>query len=328
MSAFTRTGSRHRFFVLDFASMTTLNECEERKNKMPTAHQFAIRYSVILALLALELVSVSSCAKQKPPESALPPPDFAQALQYAQRASLAYEQDATIKTRSASGVRISISSPLASGIKAYVEQDDAKRVQWIVVRGTSNLNNIRSDADYSKVVIPRLGIPLHKGFAEAALQVYQFAKPLLKTDYETRVTGHSLGGAAGAIVLMLLKEDGFKLGQTITFGQPKVTNHDGVRKYRTLPLLRYVNDGDPVPLLPPLELFTALDEGPYLHFGPEVVLENGPNYRVYTEHQAELQSVLSFWNNLNNLSIQDVPDHLIATYLTRIQQKLPAPATR
>ena len=305
-----------------------MNEYMEQKNRMPTVQQLATRYSVILGLSALVLVSGWSCAKKRPPEPALPPPDFAKALQYAQRAALAYEQDETIKTRSGPGVRISISAPLSSGIKAYVEQDDAARVQWIVVRGTSNLNNIRSDVDYNKVVLPRLEVPLHKGFADAALEAYQFAKPLLKTDYETRVTGHSYGGAAGAIVLMLLKEDGFKLGQAITFGQPKVTNHDGVRKYRTLPLLRYVNDGDPVPLLPPLELFAALDEGPYQHFGPEVVLENGPNYRVYTEHEAERLSVLSFWNNLKNLSIQDVPNHLIATYLTRIQQKLPAPASR
>ena len=200
--------------------------------------------------------------------------------------------------------------------------DDAKRVQWIVVRGTSSLINIRLDVDYNKVVESRLQIPLHKGFADAALQVYQFAKPLLKTDYETRVTGHSFGGGAAVIVLMLLKEDGFKLGQTMTFGQPKVTNSDGARKYRTLPLLRFVNDNDPVPLLPPFELFAVLDEGPYQHFGPEVVLDEGSTYRLYTEHQAELLSVFSFWNNLKNLSIQDVPEHFMSTYLTRIRQKL------
>jgi hypothetical protein len=280
---------------------------------------------VILSVLALVVVSVSSCGKK--PTTSLPPtpPDFTQALQYAQRAALAYEQDATIQQQSGTGVRISTSSPLSSGIKAYVELDDAKRVQWIVVRGTSNLINIRLDEDYNKVVDARLEIPLHKGFADAALQVYQFAKPLLKTGYETRVTGHSFGGAAGVIVLMLLKEDGFKLGQAMTFGQPKVTNHDGVRKYRTLPLLRFVNDKDPVPLLPPFELFAVLDEGPYQHIGPEVVLQNGSNYRFYAEHQAETLSVLSFWNNLTNLSIQDVPDHSISTYLTRIRQKLPAP---
>jgi hypothetical protein len=292
---------------------------------MPTARSFAIRYALILGAWALVVVSVSSCGKNKPTAFLPPtPPNFTEALAYAQRAALAYEQDVTIQKQSGAGVRISISSPLSSGIKAYVELDDAKRVQWIAVRGTSNLINIRLDEDYNKVVDARLQIPLHKGFADAALQVYQFAKPLLKTDYETRVTGHSFGGAAGVIVLMLLKEDGFKLGQAMTFGQPKVTNGDGARKYRTLPLLRFVNDKDPVPLLPPFELFAVLDEGPYQHFGPEVVLGDGSNYRFYTEHQAERLSVFSFWNNLKNLSIQDVPEHFISTYLTRIRQNLPA----
>lgn len=290
-----------------------------------TARSFAPRNIVLLGVVALA-VNVSSCGT-KQPTAILPPtpPNFSEALQYAQRCALSYEQDATIQAQRGAGVRIRISSPLSSGIKAYVELDDAKRVQWIVVRGTSNLINIRSDVDYNKLVEARLQIPLHKGFADAALQVYQFAKPLLKADYETRVTGHSYGGAAAVIVLMLLKEDGFKLGQAMTFGQPKVTNGVGARKYRTLPLLRFINDKDPVPLLPPFELFAVLDEGPYQHFGPEIVLEDGSNYRLNTEHQAERLSVFSFWNNLKNFSIQDVPEHFMSTYLARILQKLPAP---
>jgi len=303
--------------------MTAFPSWTERSRRRPTARSFAIRYALILGVSVLGVMSISSCGKKKPPVFLPPtPPNFTQVLQYAQRAALAYEQDATIQKQSGTGVRISISPPLSIGIKAYVEMDDAKHVQWIVVRGTSSLINIRLDVDYNKVVESRLQIPLHKGFADAALQVYQFAKPLLKTDYETRVTGHSFGGGAAVIVLMLLKEDGFKLGQTMTFGQPKVTNSDGARKYRTLPLLRFVNDNDPVPLLPPFELFAVLDEGPYQHFGPEVVLEEGSTYRLYTEHQAELLSVFSFWNNLKNLSIQDVPEHFMSTYLTRIRQKL------
>jgi hypothetical protein len=282
------------------------------------------RYTVLLGVVALTVVSVSSCGKRKPTDVLPPtPPNFTQALQYAQRAALAYEQDSTIQRQSGSGVRVTISSPVSSGMKAYVEVNDATRVQWIVVRGTSSLINIQSDVDYNKVAESRLQIPLHKGFADAAVQVYQFAKPLLKTDYETRVTGHSYGGAAAVIVLMMLKEDGFKLGQTMTFGQPKVTNRDGVRKYRTLPLLRFVNDKDPVPLLPPFEVFAVLDEGPYQHFGPEVVLQQGGGYRLYAEHPAETTSVFSFWNNLKHFSIQDVPEHSIALYLTRIRQNLP-----
>jgi triacylglycerol lipase len=291
---------------------------------MPTTRSFTIRCSVQLCALALMALTVSSCGKKAAPSMPPAPLDFSLALEYAQRSALAYEQDAIIQKQSGPGVRVSISGPVSSGMKAYVELNDAKRVQWVVVRGTSSLVNIRSDVDYNKVVDSRLNVPLHKGFADAAVQVYQFAKPLLKTDYETRLTGHSYGGAAAVIVLMLLKEDGFKLGQAMTFGQPKVTNRDGVRKYRTLPLLRFVNAKDPVPLLPPFELFTVLDEGPYQHLGPEVVLEDGPKYRYYPEHPAEVTSVFSFWDNLKNLSIQDVPEHLIATYITRVQQKLPS----
>jgi hypothetical protein len=271
--------------------------------------------------------ALASCGK-KTPSVPLIPLDFPLAFQYAQRAALAYEQDATIQRQTGTTVKITISGPVSSGMKAYVEVDESKRLQWIVVRGTSSLVNIRSDVDYNKVVDSRLSIPLHKGFADAAVQVYQFAKPLLKKDYETRVTGHSYGGAAAVIVLMLLKEDGFKLGQAMTFGQPKVTNRDGVRKYRTLPLLRFVNAKDPVPSLPPFELFAILDEGPYVHLGPEVVLDEGGAYRYYPERPSEIASVFSFWENLKNLSIQDVPEHSMAMYLTRVQQNVPSPTGR
>jgi hypothetical protein len=284
-----------------------------------------IQCTRLLCAIAL-LGALAHCGK-KPTASVPPVPlDFPLAFQYAQRAALAYEQDATIQRQSGTEVKISISGPVSSGMKAYVEINQAKRVQWVVVRGTSSLVNIRSDVDYNKVVDSRLSIPLHKGFADAALQVYQFAKPLLNKDYETRVTGHSYGGAAAVIVLMLLKEDGFKLGQAMTFGQPKVTNRAGVQKYRTLPLLRFVNAKDPIPSLPPLEVFAVLDEGPFVHFGPEVVLDEGAKYRYYPERPSEMSSVLSFWDNLKNLSIQDVPEHQMTTYLTRVQQNAPAPS--
>jgi len=292
-------------------------------NHVPT-----IDSAVVFGVFAL-IIGLSSCGKTPIPSVPSTPVDFAQALQYAQRANLAYEPDSIIGQQSGTSVRVSVSPPLSSGIKAYVEQDETRKVQWIVVRGTSNLVNMRLDVDYNKVVESRLQIPLHKGFADSALEVYQFAKPLLKADYETRISGHSLGGGAAVIVLMLLKEDGFKLGPAMTFGQPKVTNRDGARKYQSLPLLRFINDKDPVPLLPPLEVFAVLDEGPYVHIGPEVVLEEGPNYHYYAAHQAQRLSVLSFWNNLKNVSIQDLPEHFMSTYVRRVGQKIPpAPSSR
>jgi len=300
------------------------NERTRADRKMFTDGPLAVRWSLLICAFALTGVTVTSCGKKPVPTAPPAPLDFSLVFQYAQRAALAYEQDATIQRQGGTGVKMAISGPVSSGMKAYIEVDDTKHLQWVVVRGTSNLVNIRSDVDYNKVVDSRLGIPLHKGFADAAVQVYQFAKPLLKPDYETRVTGHSYGGAAALIVLMLLKEDGFKLGQAMTFGQPKVTNRDGVRKYRTLPLLRFINAKDPVPSLPPFEVFAVLDDGPYQHIGPEVVLEDGPKYRYFADHVAEVASVFSFWDNLKNLSLQDVPEHQMTTYLTRVQQKISA----
>jgi triacylglycerol lipase len=281
-----------------------------------------VRTLALILVLSGLVISSAGCPKKvgtKPTPTQPPAPiDFALALQYAQRSALVYEGDAAIKQKSPAGTTVSFMVETPRGVKAYIETDDAKKIQWVVVRGTSNLDNVKLDVDYNKVVDGRLQIPLHKGFADTAMQVYAFAKPLLKPGYEVRVTGHSLGGAAATILLMLFKEDGVKIGQAMTFGQPKVTNRAGVEKYRGLPLLRFVNDKDPVPLLPPLDISTVLDEGPYKHFGPEVVLKDGTNYAYFSDAQAERFSVTSFWNTLGN---QQVPDHSIANYLQSLQAK-------
>ncbi|HKW86013.1 MAG TPA: lipase family protein [Nitrospiraceae bacterium] len=275
---------------------------------------------LILALLGT-FAGLTSCELFPPPTPTTPPSpiDFARVLDYAQRSALVYDSDEVIRQKASPGATVTISPATPTGVKAYVETNDANKVQWVVVRGTSNLANVKLDVDYNKVVDPRLQVPLHKGFAEAALVVYHFVKTLLKPGYETRVTGHSLGGAAAVIVLMLLKEDGVTLGPAMTFGQPKVTNRQGAAKYRSLPLLRFVNDKDPVPLMPPLDLFSLLDEGPFQHFGPEVVLGNETMYQYYPEHQAERFSVTSFWQTLGQ---QEIPDHPIARYIQSLQQKI------
>jgi hypothetical protein len=293
---------------------------KKRGVTMPLKTPIPFRTLSTFMLFVGIMVAFAACAKLPKPAPTTPPTpiDFAQALQYAQRAALVYETDAAIRQKAPAGTTISIMPETATGVKAYVEIDDAKKVQWVVARGTSNLVNMKLDVDYNKVVDARLQVPLHKGFADTAMQVYQFVKPLLKPGYETRVTGHSLGGAAAVIVLMLFKEDGMTLGQAMTFGQPKVTNRQGVAKYRSLPLLRFVNDKDPVPLLPPLEIFALLDEGPFKHIGPEVVLKDGPNYVYFAESQAERFSVISFWNTLGN---QEAPDHSIANYIQSLQAK-------
>ncbi|HKR80892.1 MAG TPA: hypothetical protein VJR69_14380, partial [Nitrospira sp.] len=127
---------------------------------MAAAKLTFLRYTGFVCAFVL-IGALSSCGKKAPPSVPPIPLDFPVAFQYAQRAALAYEQDATIQRQSGGDVKVSISGPVSSGMKAYVEVNQAKRVQWVVVRGTSSLVNIRSDVDYNKVVDSRLGIPLH-----------------------------------------------------------------------------------------------------------------------------------------------------------------------
>ena len=54
-------------------------------------------------------------------------------LQYAQRAALVYESDQVIQQTAGPGTRITISPSTALGVKAFVETDDTKKVQWVVV---------------------------------------------------------------------------------------------------------------------------------------------------------------------------------------------------
>ncbi len=107
---------------------------------------------------------------------------------------------------------------------------------------------------------------LHDGFGAAAEAFYKEVRNLLIPRDEIHVTGHSLGAAIAAILMMYLDTDGFTLKTCYTFGQPKVTNSEGMAKFRHLPLVRVVDNEDIVPLVPPLTIVTAL-HGEYRHFG-------------------------------------------------------------
>jgi triacylglycerol lipase len=244
---------------------------------------------------------------------------FPRAIEYAERASAAYEPDDAIRKRFGQDTELSIRDVPALDIKAFVEIDRAKRRQWVVVRGTANLANVKVDGEYHRDAEPRLGAPIHRGFYDAAQAVYGFARPLLDPTLEVRVTGHSLGGAVAAVLLMMFDNDGLKLGRAITFGQPKVTNGKGVERYRLLPLLRFVNHDDPIPLIPPDGFLPGQGKGGYRHFGAEVWLEDNGQFEFFPEHRAEKRDVTSFWEHLGE---ENPAEHLIAHYIQKMRTLL------
>ncbi|HEY6552143.1 MAG TPA: lipase family protein, partial [Vicinamibacteria bacterium] len=285
---------------------------------------------VLLALLPAACrggAGTSSSAPKLSPATATPAPpavDLDEVLAYARRASAAYGDEAAIRAAIGPGPALTVANLHGVDVRAFIEVDEAKRVQWLAVRGTANLENAAEDADYTKVPAPELGIPVHTGFAADARAVWSFARPLLRPGLETRVTGHSLGGAVAVLLAMRLRVDGVPLGHVITFGQPKVTTEVGVARFRDLPLLRVVNHDDPVPLLP-WETPGAVVGGLYRHLGRELRLSNRGTFELFAEHSAERYLLTSF---VARLGREHPEEHEIARYLGRIETLIgtrPAP---
>ena len=119
--------------------------------------------------------------------------NFPEILAYAERAAVAYGSDDEIRKKFGEGTFIAMLPEL--DVKIFIETDPATKVQWIAVRGTDNLENVKTDVEYNEDRDAILGIYLHRGFQRSAMAAYAVVKPRLRRDYSLRVTGHSLGGA-------------------------------------------------------------------------------------------------------------------------------------
>ena len=192
--------------------------------------------------------------------------------------------------------------------------DHIKQQHWMAIRGTANKHNAIMDAEYTKVNDSKLGIHVHKGFHDLAYAAWKQFTPKIIPGYSIKVTGHSLGGAAAALLGMYYAVDDQKLEKIITFGQPKVTNQQGCEKFWDLPLLRIVDDKDIVPLVPPLTLISGIG-GQYRHVGEEIILKDGGHWLWLSKHNANRPLVSGTWSNLFNESVQD---HYMKNYIKRL----------
>ncbi len=242
--------------------------------------------------------------------------DFDEIEAYALRASAAYNSEQQIKQSFPNTVRVT--QVAGTEIQYFLEFNPNEKLQYISIRGTANLKNVKEDVEYIKSRNKKLDIYVHSGFDENTIKIYNDILPFLKRDYKVRLTGHSLGAAISTLLMMYLYEDGFQVERSFNFGQPKVTNKEGVQRYGFLPLTRVVNENDVIPLVPPVTLLSAL-HGTYQHMGDEVILLKGENYVYLEQHHAEEHSVEGFWENIDH---ESVTEHFIANYLINIKSKL------
>jgi len=247
--------------------------------------------------------------------------DFSHWLAAAKIADATYKSKQQIEDALRSqGYALNLYKQLDGYMLAYVVATNNKTRQHIIaIRGTSNIENVMVNAAFVLMADDITGISIHQGFLLSARDIYQQILAELKPGYKINTIGHSLGGAAALIVAMMLDAQGFTIGEAITFGQPKVTNISGSRKFKHLNIKRLVTPKDIVPLVPPLDPMDLMNLSIFWHQGTEVILYENHQYAVLSG----TDSMLRMRDFLNDVpGEQHLTNHFMDTYIRHLESKL------
>ncbi len=287
------------------------------------------RRSILTALAALPLLCGLQACQSTPVLSA--PPDAKAVVDFGAIHRLSelyrvmrYESDARI--RDVAGAQYDelalVDLPGTKNRYMVGTLHDEKR-QEVFIRGTANMRNALYDMEYRAHRSVELGIDLHAGFEAMTFVVYHDILPRLRPDYDIVLFGHSLGAAEAVILSMLLDRDHFRVRAVYASGQPRITDAEGEKKFDYLPIVRIINEDDPVPFLPPRAI--ASSARPYTHIGSAIILLDGPYYALVAEDTGNEALATDFWRNLPREGfVEQVDEHFIAAYLARLAPKVGA----
>jgi hypothetical protein len=261
--------------------------------------------------------------------------DFHQLAECARLARDAYLDSASNAATYGAKYKMEIFPLPKSAGRVLLLTDKTLRRQIISIRGTDVklARSVLTDAEYTKQFDPKLGIYVHSGFQKAARELYDSVALKLDTADSIRITGHSLGGALAVLLTYYLTVDGYKLEPTVTFGQPKVTNRQGIEKFRGVRMLRVINSKDPVAYVPPLSYVTTLNS-PYQHAGGALVLQDAPPYEYVCSEASNLTFATEFWRDIlgqgkdaSDALLENVAFHRDKFYVERLESldQVPTP---
>ncbi len=250
-------------------------------------------------------------------------PDFTQLLAFGRLANVAYlDEDAINKELKLQNFQLVKRANVPGyAVTWFLAVNETEKTQVIVVRGTDNAENAFVDVALQLMPDEKLGIKLHQGFMQSASNVYQQVLPLLHKDYQIITIGHSLGGAIANILAMYLDVDKYNVEKVVTYGQPKVTNVSGTRKYAHLDVTRVVTPKDVVPLVPPLDpvsMMNMMSLDLYWHQGKEILLLDTNEYAVL-EGRKSMMRAARFMETVPDE--KNVQHHMMSEYLRRLGNK-------
>ena len=249
--------------------------------------------------------------------------DFSHWLEAARIAQVSYQSEAEIEAELArQDYELRRFQQIPGYSVAYIYAvNDEKQQALITVRGTSNVENAVVDAAFVLVPDKITGVDIHQGFLLSARDIYLQLKPEVDASYTVNTIGHSLGGAAALILAMMYDAQGYEVGEVITFGQPKVTNISGSRKFSHLDVTRLVTPKDIVPLVPPMDPMDMMNFSIFWHQGTEVLLYPDQTYSVLSG----MKSMMRAADFLNDVPSQrHVSDHFMTTYIRHLENKIPS----
>lgn len=241
-------------------------------------------------------------------------------IAFAERSNSAYHEPGTF--RKEYGAHIEAGEFPVSGLRVYLDANPSGKAQWVIIRGTANMQDIFDDLEFVGSDEHELGINVHTGFDKALQECLPWILQRLDKTRPVWVTGHSLGGSVAALLVAILDHRGYASVSAITFGQPKFTDADGAEKLARLNILRIVHEEDPIPMLPPVDV-----EGKslvrYEHFGPEVVVSAGGHFTFLPVHSADRLDVSQYWAEISN--IRPMSHDMVKGYLPALRGALKHP---
>lgn len=284
-----------------------------RFNYLHTAGLYSVFVLIVISMMS------QTCAAGSTQQDAI---SFSNIREYADFANAAYRPVSDIRKLSSSkGYSLSHYSSIAeTGTASFLLTNDDNNTQIISVRGTSNIENAIVDVALKLTLDKHAGVRLHNGFSLAAQAIYAEIRPHLKAGYTISTTGHSLGGAVALILAMYLDVDNYKVGEVVSFGQPKVTNISGANKFRHLNIIRVVTPKDIVPLVPPFDPVDLNDLDIYWHAGREVLLLSDNTYAVLEGVSSMLRATKFTQEPLTENNIHN---HQMGLYVQWLDKKIP-----